>query len=199
LERLGADAGLMGDVDEQAFFFDFLPTGFPSSPILFTACMFPADVQVYAYAQANGLVYSRYGDDIALSSAEYWIPQEQVEDVRAIFLQYGFDTHKIRIGHPGDRAVEICGVSIYKGGVTLSRRAVDNIRSALHHESLAEKPDFARAAGLLGHAGFIKRGTVFRLAKGKERLRKLQGKKRPLSMKALPRYETQRDFDRRWY
>ena len=47
-----------------------LPQGAPTSPTLSNIVMEPIDKEIMDYANANGLVYSRYADDITVSGSE---------------------------------------------------------------------------------------------------------------------------------
>lgn len=47
-----------------------LPQGAPTSPILTNICMVPVDFAISAYCKTAGLVYTRYADDIIISSKE---------------------------------------------------------------------------------------------------------------------------------
>lgn len=47
-----------------------LPQGAPTSPILTNICMVPIDFAISAYCKKAGLIYTRYADDIIISSKE---------------------------------------------------------------------------------------------------------------------------------
>lgn len=169
LDKLGAPAQLQQEVSGKAFFFDLLPAGFPTSPILFTTAMLPADQELMDFAARQGFAYSRYVDDLAFSSQRPWIEQTEIDAAREILKSHGYDTHKVRAEHPTTKRALMCGVGIYKGRLLVPGKVKRDIRSGLHH-ALAENPEklVARMGGLLGRVTQVERRVPGSLGKYKE-------------------------------
>ena len=151
LEDLGPPKNVQEQVDRQAFLFDALPAGFPTSPVLFNAGLLRADEELLALAREKDLRYSRYADDLVFSSEQVWVVQEAIDAIRQVLVNYGYDSHKVRVGHPTKTPTVICGVGIFRGRVMLPGKEKRRIRSALHH-SLAQPPKLMipKMGGLLG-------------------------------------------------
>lgn len=153
LERIGLDPGIISFL-RSSFINGELPTGFPTSPMLFNLALLPMDLELVDFSTQRGLRYSRYADDIAFSKRpeRSLIDQEDIDEAMQIIRNYGYDPHKIKIGHPRLAPFEICGLSLYKGRVTLPGRAVRKARAQLY--TLIEKtdpPDYRRALSLIAH------------------------------------------------
>ena len=70
-----------------------MPLGLITSPILADCLMAPADRRIGRMCEQDGLVYSRYVDDITISSG-YPVDSGSYPDlVRKILRGYGFTTH----------------------------------------------------------------------------------------------------------
>ncbi len=74
IERKGSEIGWELSDDDLEFVakistrFDFLTIGAPSSPTLTNAMMYGFDYRVSDWADAEGLIYTRYADDLFISS-----------------------------------------------------------------------------------------------------------------------------------
>lgn len=68
------------------FLNDELPQGTPMSPMLTNLIMIPIDYAINKYAQEHDLVYTRYADDIIISSYKKWDWQQTVEDISNILV-----------------------------------------------------------------------------------------------------------------
>lgn len=174
LENLGAHPKLVESLEENAFIENFLPPGFPTSPNLFNATLLPMDKSLIDFANSNSMKYSRYADDLAFSTPKdvRFIPQEQVDYIREIIKDHGYESHKIQIGHPWSQPIEICGASLYQNEVTLPTRTLRKIRGQLHRELILNPdPNLARVWGLLGLVKMV-RGKIPGSLKRYERLAK---------------------------
>lgn len=76
LTQAAVKVGILLDADDIEFAgriicrYGKLTIGAPSSPAITNAMMFPFDQRMFDYCSARGLVYSRYADDIFISSHE---------------------------------------------------------------------------------------------------------------------------------
>lgn len=149
LQDLEAPQELVADITRLAFLGDLLPPGFSTSPVLFNIAVFPIDGELVAFAKERGYWYSRYGDDLAVSTREKRIPQKDIDVIREIIAKHGYDSHKVSLGHPKVHPVRICGVSVFDGRTFISGPERLLIRARLHNALLVG--DMATFWGLLGH------------------------------------------------
>lgn len=182
LNSLGASPDLVEAINQNAFLYDFLPAGYPSSPTLFNIAMIPVDAELVGLAQERNFTYSRYADDLVFSTSEKHIPQEDIDAAQTIVGRYGYDSHKIRIGHPQSKPVIICGVAIFRGRILVPGKDKRRIRAALRN-SLAKQdpPALARATSLLGHVRYIEQTTPRGLQKYRSAIKKLQEQARRIN------------------
>ena len=89
-----------------------LPQGAPTSPYLSNLLARQMDDDIAAYCSLNGFVYSRYADDISISSKD-WNKVPSINDVRKIVEKNGFrlNHNKTKLRHKGQR-LEVTGLTI---------------------------------------------------------------------------------------
>ena len=138
-----------------------LPQGAPTSPHLSNLVMRSLDRRLYGYAAANGLTYTRYGDDLALSGHEMnagralWV-------VLKVIASEGFIVHagKVRVMRAHQRQT-LAGL-VVNDLPRVSRVEYDNLRALLHNarrsgassQNRAGHPDFrAHVLGLIAWVG----------------------------------------------
>lgn len=138
-----------------------LPQGAPTSPHLSNLVMRQLDRRLRGYAEANGLRYTRYGDDIALSGHHMnsgralWVALRVIESE-------GFAVHsgKVRVMRAHQRQT-LAGL-VVNDRPRVSRADYDNLRALLHNarrdgiesQNHAGHPDFhAHVLGLIAWVG----------------------------------------------
>ena len=111
-----------------------LPTGAPSSPILSNLLALPIDEDMEAFAKTHGLVYTRYVDDLSISTDTEW--QDWWEEAIGDCIdRHGFNLNakKRKLFTPPDEKV-VTGVR-FDGEVGLKlnveKRIVSNFRRCL--------------------------------------------------------------------
>lgn len=70
-----------------------LPLGLPTSPALSNAILVPLDIELQAMAEAKGVTYSRYADDLSFSS-DGALPD--VEVIRGYIERHGFELAEVK-------------------------------------------------------------------------------------------------------
>ena len=131
-----------------------LPQGAPTSPCLANAVFEPADSQLTALAEAWGVRYSRYADDMAFSGERKFSPAD-VAELKNVIEGSGFALHasKTRIMGPGVRQI-VAGVVVNATG--LPPRPVRRRWRAMFHRASQHPHEFVdRADQLSGVASFI--------------------------------------------
>ena len=72
---------------------DSLCIGAVSSPIISNIIMNPIDLEIMEYCESNGLLYSRYADDIYISSDAY-IDSSVLTFINSVLQKYSFEINK---------------------------------------------------------------------------------------------------------
>ena len=126
-----------------------LPQAAPTSPHLSNLVMRSLDRRLHGYAVANGLTYTRYGDDMALSG-------DGMDADRALWVMLriidseGFTAHpgKVRIMRDHQRQ-QLAGL-VVNDRPRVSRRDYDDLRALLHNA----RRDGVAAQNHRGHPDF---------------------------------------------
>ncbi len=146
--------------------------GAPSSPLLSNSIMFEFDTRVAAVAERDGVVYTRYADDITLSSRDRGKIDHYRELVEEILNEWphpklSLNAEKtVRASRAGRRIVTGL-VLTPDGNVSIGRERKRLIRS-MYHRSLTQELDANQSqvlAGLLAFADEIEPGFSQRLKK----------------------------------
>lgn len=138
-----------------------LPQGAPTSPMLANLVMRVADEEIQKLADSNGLVYTRYSDDITFSTRGEFSREQAMEVVRqvaAILKRQGLfpNRAKTTIVHPGARRV-VLGILVDRDQPRLSRDFRDRLRQHLYYLETrgimahVEARRFDSAGGLYRH------------------------------------------------
>ena len=127
-----------------------LPQGAPTSPMLANLAMIEFDREMAKIAASKELTYTRYADDIALSSRDKSFGrdkcQELVQQVFVLMGKWGLSPNrtKTRISSPGARKI-VLGMIVNGPKPNLTREFKDNLRRHTHFLS-------SPAAGPAKHA-----------------------------------------------
>lgn len=112
-----------------------LPQGAPTSPALANLAAFGLDVRLTALAEAWGGRYTRYADDLALSSARGWGRRTSalVEAVTEVVRDEGFSVHPRKTAVMPRRDRQRLGGLVVNDVPRVSRAEVDRLRAILHN------------------------------------------------------------------
>ena len=123
-----------------------LPQGAPSSPIVSNLICAKMDSEFQRFAKQHGLFYTRYADDITLSSNKKELPKELVasyekgggkvvlgNELRAIIENNGFQINldKVRLAYKTQRQ-KVTGLIVNKK-VNVNRIYLRNVDATLHN------------------------------------------------------------------
>ncbi|QND56215.1 reverse transcriptase family protein [Mesorhizobium huakuii] len=113
-------------------FDDVLPQGAPTSPAISNIVMLKADVQIAAFCNQNGLLFSRYADDICLSGD--LIPESAFPFLSDCLSNFGLEiaAEKTVLAFEGQKKI-ITGISISSGELKLPKESRRNLRKAIHY------------------------------------------------------------------
>ena len=115
----------------------YLPQGAPTSPMLSNLCVVSFDEDIESIATTSGLRYSRYADDICLSTARDTLSQlyakHIVRQVYGIMTKYGLNPNhsKTQIRTPGCRKI-VLGLLVDGPRPRLTREFKSRLRMHLY-------------------------------------------------------------------
>lgn len=136
-----------------------LPQGAPTSPMLANLVARRLDISLHSFALENGMVYTRYADDITLSATRLRKGRGDVQrSVIGIIRKHGFveKKEKCRIAGPGSKKL-VLGLLVDGDHPRISRETYKRIDRLLHGverfgiESTAGHFGFESAYGLHNH------------------------------------------------
>jgi RNA-directed DNA polymerase len=141
-----------------------LPQGAPTSPMLANLVMRDADEKLQALAHSQGLVYTRYSDDITFSTQGTFSRSQAmavVKNAAAILKRKGLypNRAKTTVVHPGARRV-VLGLLVDGDQPRLSRTFRSRLRQHLY---------YLETRGILAHVearGFDSAGGLYRHLRG---------------------------------
>lgn len=76
-----------------------VPQGAPTSPFICNLVMIPYDMKIQNYCHKNGLIYTRYADDILISSRCDWDWRETLTFLKKCLSPYTLSEDKTRYGN----------------------------------------------------------------------------------------------------
>ena len=145
LESIGIDKDVAETVARICANNDCLPQGAPSSPVISNMICFRFDKALMKFSKEHRLLYTRYADDITLSSFQPptalfegdrpdpgKVAEEKLSDeIRSIIRNNGFELNpeKIHYADKNSRRI-VTGIKINEG-MNVDRRYVRNVRTAL--------------------------------------------------------------------
>ncbi|MEI0610132.1 retron Ec67 family RNA-directed DNA polymerase/endonuclease [Brachyspira pilosicoli] len=138
--RLEHDVAIL--IAQIACYKGVLPQGSPSSPIISNLMMLSLDKEINILAKTNGLTYSRYADDITLSTNKKIFPNEIAsgngiewnihKKLETLINNYKFNINhkKIRMQYKTSRQ-EVTGIIVNKK-VNVNRKYIRNVKAMLN-------------------------------------------------------------------
>lgn len=150
---------------------DTLPIGFSTSPGLSNAALYPFDIAFHAHCRELGVIYTRYADDIILSSGERATVESGVESLNAhLDHAFGGRLHlhrgKSKYLHRGGK-IKLLGMALLPNGtISVDTSIKDEIETMLHlylrdrerfntMQEIGPAKTEARLAGLLNYVNTV--------------------------------------------
>ena len=138
-----------------------LPQGAPSSPMISNIAALNLDEALYAYANENGFVYTRYADDLTFSTTV--LPDGKSvgrlkREIISLIRKSGFyeNQEKIRIAGPGSKKI-VLGLLVDGTSPRISRELYKRIDRNLYSmekfgiEKVAKHDGFESTFGFINH------------------------------------------------
>lgn len=122
----------------QSFLMGHLAQGAPSSPMLSNLCMVKFDTEVEKIALNYRLTYTRYADDISLSTPDKSfgrsLARTVIGEVYAAMIRHGLSPNstKTKVCPPGSRKV-VLGLLVDRNLPHLTREFRSNLRRHIHY------------------------------------------------------------------
>lgn len=131
--RFGISRAMANFIVSICTYKGYLTQGSSTSPVLSNMYFLRADKILQEYARLYKMTYSRYADDIVLSSNTYIDYQKVREDVTEILQKFNLriNTHKTH-AVSANRKQTICNLTVNEK-VNVDRRYIRKIRAILHH------------------------------------------------------------------
>ena len=114
-----------------------LPIGFPTSPPITNSHLLTFDNALFDFCIASGLVYTRYSDDLIISSTNRNVLTEMEATIEKMLheilgIQYSLRESKTKLLNKGNR-ITILGLTILPNGrITADKGLKKNMESLLH-------------------------------------------------------------------
>lgn len=158
-----------------------LPVGFSSSPSISNFCFYDYDNCIEAYCREHDYIYSRYADDLIISS-DFELDKARIAGDLAVIL--ASDTHlKLSLNYKKTKIItkkyerKILGISILNDGkMTVSKTTKSDIEVKLHllrtsreklvnYTGMDEMSSILSIAGVLSQINNIDKDYLFHLRK----------------------------------
>ena len=138
-----------------------VPQGAPTSPMITNIVMTPIDVQITEYCKVQGLTYTRYADDVLISSPCHFNWQE-VADVIGNILNtggYAIKREKTRYGNFNGRNWNLGLMYNNQGNITVGHAKKKLIKNMVHNyltkEELRTPENYMKLLGTVSYCAYI--------------------------------------------
>ena len=138
-----------------------LPQGSPLSPLLANMIMIPFDIALTEYCKANKLIYTRYADDIMISSREQFNPGTVIVYVDTLLGQHGFQLNydKSRYGSSAGRNWNLGLMYNEAGDITVGHKKKKLVKNMVHNfttrpEEQTQENKY-KLLGIVGYCAYI--------------------------------------------
>jgi retron-type reverse transcriptase len=113
-DSLGYEKSVTTALTSFCTYENHLPQGAPTSPCLSNLIAIEMDTDIQYYCEKNGFVYTRYADDITISSKTKIAPN--IREVNKIIHKHGFrlNSKKTKLIHQGQK-MKVTGLTVGKG------------------------------------------------------------------------------------
>ncbi len=134
-----------------------LPQGAPTSPSLANLICSKLDRRLCGVARKNGLVYTRYCDDITISGGAFVKPGLQ-HFIQGIIAEEGFEVNKDKTRLLSRRSCQTVTGLVVNEKVSIPRKRRRLIRAILHQSELGRSPGMCNnyVSGLRGFMNMVK-------------------------------------------
>lgn len=134
----------------------YLPQGAVTSPYLSNIVLKDADDEIDEFCIKNDICYTRYADDLSLSTKRYIEIKEIEVPITKIIEKYGFkiNNKKTRLYFIGNRMI-VTGIILNSKKLTVGRNLKREIRAMIHNY-LKKDEDKVNVDEMLGKIAFLR-------------------------------------------
>ncbi|MBQ4681007.1 retron St85 family RNA-directed DNA polymerase [Aeromonas dhakensis] len=141
-----------------------LPQGAPTSPKLANLVCSKLDTRIQGYAGPKGITYTRYADDITLSSNSALKIQKAKAFLGTIISNEGFKINKSKTTISGvKKQKKITGLVLSENNVGIGSLKYREIRAEIHHLFTGRSDNYQRINGLLSFVFSVDKKMYSRL------------------------------------
>jgi len=142
----------------------FLPQGSPASPKLANLVCSKLDYRIQGYAGKNGMIYTRYADDITLSCQSIKKIEKAKYFIQTIIKDEGFKVNKKKTRLMGLRKKQsVTGLIVGTKKVGVGREIYRELRVKIHHLFVGKDDNYAHVNGWLAFIYGIDKGIYEKL------------------------------------
>ena len=135
------------------------PQGAPTSPLLTNMVMVPKDVKITKYCKEHGLVYTRYADDILISSRVSFDWQQVQKDISEMLGYYVIKEEKTRYGSFNGRNWNLGLMYNNKFEITVGHKKKQLVKNMIHNYMTKEEQHtyetWYKLLGIVGYCAYI--------------------------------------------
>lgn len=135
------------------------PQGAPTSPMITNMVMVANDVAITKYCKENNLIYTRYADDILISSRVSFDWEKVQQDIQDILKHYELKTEKTRYGSFNGRNWNLGLMYNNQGKITVGHKKKQLVKNLVHN--YMTKPEcktyenWYNLIGTIGYCAYI--------------------------------------------
>lgn len=130
------------------------PQGAPTSPMITNMVMVPIDVQITKYCKEHGLVYTRYADDILISSRTSFNWQDVQENIQELLGHYELKTEKTRYGSFNGCNWNLGLMYNNNFEITVGHKKKKLVKNMIHNYTTKEEKTYEEWYKLIGIVGY---------------------------------------------
>ena len=130
------------------------PQGAPTSPMITNMVMVPKDVQITKYCKEHNLIYTRYADDILISSRVSFDWQTAQNDIQEMLGTYSLKTEKTRYGSFNGRNWNLGLMYNNNFEITVGHKKKKLVKNMIHNYVTKEEKDNETWYKLMGTVGY---------------------------------------------
>ena len=131
------------------------PQGAPTSPMITNMVMVANDVAITEYCKENNLIYTRYADDILISSKVSFDWEKVQQDIQNILKHYELKTEKTRYGSFNGRNWNLGLMYNNQGKITVGHKKKQLVKNLVHnYMTKPECKTYENWYNLIGTVGY---------------------------------------------
>ncbi len=135
------------------------PQGAPTSPVITNLVMVAEDVNITNYCKAHNLIYTRYADDMLISSKVSFNWEETQQHIQAILENYELKTEKTRYGSFNGRNWNLGLMYNNSNSITVGHAKKKLVKNLVHNfetkEECRTRENYYHLLGLVGYCRYI--------------------------------------------